>query len=327
MASTTVIEVRDVSKSFDRRPVLDGISFSAGRGEIFGFLGPNGAGKTTTLRILLGLIRPDSGEARVLGRDLRVDDQARAKVGVLFENNGLVERFTARENLVYYGQLYGIESPEQRASELLEYTGLADRAGDLVGTFSTGMKRKLGLARAILHRPEILFLDEPSSGLDPEGQRMVHDLIVGLSDQSMTIFLNSHNLDEVSRICSRVAILHWGRIQACDSVESLREGTTRNEIAIQVSDPGDLGKVVLLLNSLGDGTTATREGDHLVVTLPAASSAGVIRSLVNAGIGVEEVTRRRRSLEDIYLEVVRQSGEQDRPERRKTTGLWQGRRV
>ena len=302
------IEVRSVTKNFQGSPVLDGISFSVGTGEVFGFLGPNGAGKTTTLRILLGLLRPDSGEALVLGESLDTADAVRKRVGVLFENNGLIDRFTALENLLYYAELYEVQDMEKRARELLVYIGLSDRGNDLVGTFSTGMKRKLGLARAILHRPEILFLDEPSSGLDPEGQKMVHDLIVGLSGKSMTIFLNSHNLDEVSRVCSKVAILHRGTIRACDSIERLRAGPPGTGFEITLSDP-DLGdKAVAIINTLPGVTTTSQENGHITVTLTRPSGAPVLEALVKEGIGVEEAVRRKRTLGEIYLEVVREAG-------------------
>ncbi|MCX6700176.1 MAG: ABC transporter ATP-binding protein [Methanomicrobiales archaeon] len=308
MSDSNSIEVRSVTKNFQGSRVLDGISFSVGKGEVFGFLGPNGAGKTTTLRILLGLLRPDSGEALVLGDSLDTADAVRKRVGVLFENNGLIDRFTARENLLYYGELYEVPDLGKRASELLEYVGLSDRGDDLVGIFSTGMKRKLGLARAILHKPEILFLDEPSSGLDPEGQKMVHDLIVGLSGQSMTIFLNSHNLDEVSRVCSKVAILHRGTIRAYDSIERLRAGSSGTDLEITLSDPALGDRAVAIITGTPGVTTTSQEHGHIKVTLSGTSGSPVLEALIKEGFGVEEAVRRKRTLEEIYLGVVREVG-------------------
>ncbi len=308
MSDTNSIEVRSVTKNFQGSRVLDGISFSVGKGEVFGFLGPNGAGKTTTLRILLGLLRPDSGEALVLGESLGTADAVRKRVGVLFENNGLIDRFTARENLLYYAELYDVPDPEKRAGELLEYVGLSDRADNLVGIFSTGMKRKLGLARAILHKPEILFLDEPSSGLDPEGQKMVHDLIVGLSGQAMTIFLNSHNLDEVSRVCSKVAILHRGTIRAYDSIERLSAGPSGTGLEITLTDPGLGDRAIAIIDTLPGVTMTSQEHGQIMVTLTGSSGSPVLAALVTGGIGVEEAVRRKRTLEEIYLEVVREAG-------------------
>ncbi len=309
MDNSVVIDVRNVTKTFDGSLILDRISFSVKKGEVFGFLGPNGAGKTTTLRILLGLMRPDSGEALVLGSSLDTADEARSRVGVLFENNGLVERFSARENLQFYAELYDIENPEKRVDELLAFTGLLDRGEDLVGTFSTGMKRKLGLARAILHKPEILFLDEPSSGLDPEGQKMVHDLILDLSGKrSMTIFLNSHNLEEVSRVCSKVAILHRGAIRAYDTVDHLRTGPEGTEIEITLADPVETTKAIRVLSGMeGAGTIRHTDDLHVTVFLSGDSGFPVIRALVTGDVVVEEIQKRKRSLEEIYLDTVRQA--------------------
>jgi ABC-2 type transport system ATP-binding protein len=306
--NTNSIEVRSVTKTFQGSRVLDGISFSVGKGEVFGFLGPNGAGKTTTLRILLGLLRPDSGEALVLGESLDTADATRRRVGVLFENNGLIDRFTARENLMYYAELYEVPDPDKRVVELLGYVGLSDRADDLVGVFSTGMKRKLGLARAILHKPDILFLDEPSSGLDPEGQKMVHDLILGLSGQAMTIFLNSHNLDEVSRVCSKVAILHRGTIRAYDSIERLRAGPSGTELEITLSDPEQGGQAIALINTLPGVASTSQERGRIVVSLSGPGGSPVIEALVRGGVGIEEAVKRKRTLEEIYLDVVREAG-------------------
>jgi ABC-2 type transport system ATP-binding protein len=309
MDSPVVIDVRSVTKLFNGSRVLDGISFSVAKGEVFGFLGPNGAGKTTTLRILLGLMRPDSGEALVLGHSLDTADNVRSRVGVLFENNGLVERFSARENLRFYADLYDIEDPGKKTEELLGFTGLSDRGDDLVGTFSTGMKRKLGLARAILHDPGILFLDEPSSGLDPEGQRMVHDLILDLSRRrSMTIFLNSHNLEEVSRVCSKVAILHRGTIRAYDTVDHLRTGPRGAELEITLSNAAETAKSLAVLSGI-EGTGMVRQLDdlHVTVSLPGDSGFPVLRELVAKEVVVEEIMKKKRSLEDIYLDTVRQA--------------------
>ena len=314
MCDSNSIEVRSVTKNFQGSRVLDGISFSVGKGEVFGFLGPNGAGKTTTLRILLGLLRPDSGEALVLGESLDTADAARKRVGVLFENNGLIDRFTARENLMYYADLYDVSDMRNRTSELLEYVGLSDRGDDLVGIFSTGMKRKLGLARAILHAPEILFLDEPSSGLDPEGQKMVHDLIVGLSGQSMTIFLNSHNLDEVSRVCSKVAILHRGTIRAYDSIERLRACPSDSGLEITLSDPALGDGALAIINTLPGVKSTSQEHGHINVALSGPGGSQVLEALIKGGFGVEEAVRRKRTLEEIYLDVVREvGGMQDDP--------------
>ena len=300
------VEVRGLSRSFDDRDILRDVSFTVGHGEIFGYLGPNGAGKTTTIRILLGLLAPGAGNVRVLGRDLAADDDARARVGVLFENNGLSDRMSAADNLAYYAGLYGVEDPAARIDELLALVGLADRRDDPGGTFSTGMKRKLGIARAILHRPEVVFLDEPSSGLDPGAQRMVRDLIVELSRrEEMTVFLNSHHLDEVQRICSTVAILAEGRIRAFDSVENLTAASGRPTVTVALAGAGARARACETVGSLPFVAGCDADDDALRCTLAdPAAIPDLVAALVGAGFRIEEVRRSSRSLEEIYLEHV-----------------------
>lgn len=305
------IRAENLSKSFDGRGVLDNVSFSVEKGEIFGYLGPNGAGKTTTINLLLGLLTPDGGTATVNGAELGLDDEARRRIGVLFENNGFSERQSAYENLRYYGDLYGIEDPEGRIDELLGMIGMTDRAYDPVGTFSTGMKRKLGIARAILHKPEVLFLDEPSSGLDPDAQRMVRDLILSLSASGgMTVFINSHHLDEVQRICTRVAILAGGRIQAEDSVARLTASGNESSIWIAFEGGEVSDHMLMAVHTLPMVERAKREGEGIICTLAEqGSAADLISALVAAGFRIEEAKKRSANLEEIYLRYVH-SGEE-----------------
>ncbi len=213
-----MIEVQNLTKTFNGKTVLNGISFEVKEGEIFGYLGPNGAGKTTTMRIILGLLKPTSGNVLVQDQNLGENEELRNKVGVLLENDGLYDGLSAYENLDYYAQLYGISdgvARKRRIGELLDFVALSDRRAEKVGTYSKGMKRKLGLVRSMVHNPDILFFDEPSSGLDPEAQRMVRDLILRLStEEKRTVFLNSHDLDEVQRVCTKIAILQDGEIKA-----------------------------------------------------------------------------------------------------------------
>ena len=193
-----MIEVQHLAKKFNGTPVLRGVDFQVKEGEIFGYLGPNGAGKTTTLRVILGLLKPTSGKASVFGKDLGDNDDLRRRVGVLLENDGLYERLSAYENLNYYAQLYSVPDMEEKIRNLLKFVGLSDRQNDKVGTFSKGMKRRLALARSIIHDPDVLFYDEPSAGLDPEAQKMVRDLILRLSgEKGRTIFVNSHDLERL----------------------------------------------------------------------------------------------------------------------------------
>jgi ABC-2 type transport system ATP-binding protein len=232
----------------------------------------------------------------------------RKRVGVLMENNGLYDRLTARENLEYYARLYEVSNPGDRTAELLDFVGLTDRGDDLVGNFSTGMKRKLGIARTILHEPEIVFFDEPTSGLDPEAQHMVRELILRLSHAgSMTVFLNSHNLDEVQRICSRVAILYQGRIRALDSIQHLTSAGKKTVFSVTLSDSGQAGNAERILSLLGGIEELTRNDNILGMVLATTTAHEVVAALVKNGIMVEEARIQKRSLEEIYLDVMRQA--------------------
>ncbi len=216
------IIARGLQKSFGENKVLEDVSFRIGTGDIFGFFGRNGSGKTTTLRLLLGLLKPDKGEALIFGKDFGVDPDTRRRVGVLLEENGMSDNRTAIQGMRYYAQLYGV--PVRRASEVLGRVGLSGKEDTLVGKYSTGMKKKLGLARALLHEPELLMLDEPTSGLDPEAQLDFRELVQDLSRKHrMTVFLNTHNLDEAEKICTRIAILGDGKIKADGTLASIRK--------------------------------------------------------------------------------------------------------
>jgi len=303
------IEVTDLTKAFDGKTVLGGISFRVREGEVFGFLGPNGAGKTTTMRILLGLLKPTSGMALVEGEDPGARDDIRGRIGVLLENNGLYARLNAYENLDYYARIYRVPDRESRIQELLSFAGLQDTAQMPVGNFSTGMKRKLALARAIIHDPAILFLDEPTTGLDPEAQAMVRDLIIDLSrEQKRTVFLNSHNLDEVSRICTNVAILHEGTIRAYDSVERLRGSPDAPVYAITATTPEMAERACEILRGYPGILSCSRDGAGVTVSLALSDVPGMLREVIGGGVDVVEVTRMRRSLEEVYLDVVHRAG-------------------
>jgi ABC-2 type transport system ATP-binding protein len=300
----TIIDLRGVHKCFDDHHVLADVSFEVKRGEVFGLLGPNGAGKTTTMRIILGLLQPTDGEARVWERDLGNEPRLRQRVGVLLENDGLYRDLSVWDNLRYYAQLYGMPSFEERAAELLEFVELSDRQRDKVGHLSAGMRRKVGLARALLHDPELLLLDEPTSSLDPEAQSRLREYLLQLSrGRALTIFLNSHNLSEVQRICDSIAVLQRGTIRAFDTVENLRTGggtwirleTSRGVVRERV-------EAVLEHSACVRQYEITTERVH--VNLHNSTVAPLVRELVEAGIELEEVVRERRSLEDVYLSLV-----------------------
>jgi ABC-2 type transport system ATP-binding protein len=242
------IQAVELSRAFNGRRAVRGVSFSVEEGEVFGLLGPNGAGKTTTIRMLTGQLRPTSGEARVVGCDVVRDRQAlKARIGVVFEYQNLYERMTGLENLAFAARLFGCNGA--RVREMLEKVGLADRAKDLIRSYSNGMKQRLLIARALLHRPKVLFLDEPTKGLDPTASRQIRDLVRELAAQGVTILLTTHYMEEADQLCRRLAFLNEGRIVALDNPRNLkvvhgerkarvlfRDGSTR---VLRLGDPAD----------------------------------------------------------------------------------------
>ena len=302
-----MIEVKNLTKKFNGKRVLNDVSFEVGKGEVFGYLGPNGAGKTTTMRIFLGLLKPTSGKALAMGRNLDNDEEVRGRVGVVLENDGLYERLSAYANLDYYAQLYDVSSRKDKIKELLQFVGLYERKDDKVGEFSRGMRRKLALVRSIIHEPDILFFDEPSAGLDPEAQKMVRDLILELSkEKGRTIFLNSHDLDEVQRICTRIAILQNGKIKACDTVENLRKRFSKPIVMVSTVNERDTQRALDIINSLDFVSDCKRENKRITVTLKEKSSSSLLNVLMEEGIEVEEIKKVEKSLEDVYLDIMHQ---------------------
>jgi ABC-2 type transport system ATP-binding protein len=234
------IEVSNLTRDYDGLRAVDGISFSVEQGEIFGSLGPNGAGKTTTIRMLTGQLRPTSGTAKVSGYDIVTErQQLKPRIGVVFDNQNLYERMSARENLVFFGRLYRIK--KSRVQEVLAQVGLTERAGDKVQKYSNGMKQRLLIARALLHQPEVLFLDEPTRGLDPHIARDIRSIVANLSKGGMTVFLTTHYMEEADKLSQRVAFLDQGRIVALDTPARLKaeygkdDKATLEDIFIQLT--------------------------------------------------------------------------------------------
>ena len=239
-----MIEAHDLRRAFKHKEAVAGISFTGRRGEIFGLLGPNGAGKTTTIRILTGQIDPSGGSAMVAGCDV-VKDRARLKerIGVVFEEQNLYERLSARNNLAFSCWLYGL--PESRADEVLDLVQLRDRAKDHVSTFSNGMRQRLMIARALLHRPPMLFLDEPSRGLDPISARDIRLAIKQLSEEGITILLTTHLMDEADQLCQQVAFIVNGKIVANDTPRNLKLTHGERVLTVTLTEHGQNGHSAL----------------------------------------------------------------------------------
>jgi len=228
--TTKAIEVKNLTRDYNGQRAVDGLNFTIEPGEIFGFLGPNGAGKTTTIKMLTGQLRPTSGEARVMGWDVVEErEQLMPQIGVVFDSQNIYERMSARDNLLFYARLFRIENA--RVEEVLAQVGLTNRAREKVKTFSNGMKQRVVIARALLHKPKVLFLDEPTRGLDPNAARGIREIVVELANQGMTVFLTTHYMEEADKLSDRVAILDQGRIVALDTPEKLKVGYGKGQIS------------------------------------------------------------------------------------------------
>ncbi|PIP49263.1 MAG: ABC transporter ATP-binding protein [Chloroflexi bacterium CG07_land_8_20_14_0_80_45_17] len=306
------ITLDNVTKILAGRQILKNISFAVEQGDIFGYLGPNGAGKTTTIRVILGLFPPNSGKAFILGKNVGCDD-AREKVGFVLEADGLYDNMTAYENLGYYCQIYGMPSAlkSKRIDEMLELVELSDRAGDNVSSYSKGMRQKLALARSMVHEPDLLIFDEPTAGVDPTGQIEVRQIILNLAQRGKTIFLSSHNLDEVQRICNRIALIDQGEIKLYGELEKLRRDMGRREVIIETGittteEARLLDGLVAELEALPYVTSCCKEAQKLRLQLDGRGDVSeIVAMLSQKSIGVEEVRKGEISLEEIYAKVTK----------------------
>jgi len=308
------IEVQELTRRFGSLTAVDHLSFEVREGEVFGLLGPNGAGKTTTVRMLACLISPSEGSAKVGGYDVVKEPlKVREVVGILTENPSLYERLTAYENMDFFAEAYGLTSAQEkrnRIRELLEFFGLWERRNDKVGTFSRGMKQKLAIARALVHKPPILFLDEPTAGLDPESSKGIRDLMERLSQhEKHTILLCTHRLEDAERLCSRVMIINRGKSIIVGTPEELRDkigGQPVLQVMLKKMNQGIIKAVRGLkqVKEVNVDNSATR----LVITVDDVKSATpeVVRSIVYADGMVLSVNVLRPSLEEAYLKLVKE---------------------
>ncbi len=298
----TVIETRGLTKYYGRVRAVDGLDLSVPRGSLFGFLGPNGAGKSTTIRMLTGLIRPTSGEARVLGAPLAQRLSVGRRVGALVEAPAFYPHLTGWQNLRLLSSLSG-GVPRRSLERALRTVGLTEAAHRRVNTYSHGMRQRLGIAQALVPRPELLILDEPASGLDPEGLAEVRELMRRLREDEITIFLSSHLLHEVEALCTHVAVISRGRIVAEGEVGGVLEGA-RPGVRIVVEDVERALEV--LCEKAGVEATAIDERT-IEARNDVFDAADINEMLVRAGVRVQELTPMRRSLESFYMQIIRES--------------------
>ncbi|HEY8730876.1 MAG TPA: ABC transporter ATP-binding protein [Candidatus Limnocylindria bacterium] len=302
-----VLRTERLTKRFERLTAVEDLDLEVLEGEVFGFLGPNGAGKTTTLRLLCALIAPTSGTAEVAGFRLGShDEQIRASVGILTEQPGLYERQSAEDNLLFFATLFGLGPAVARAQteRYLRLMGLWDRRSDAVATFSRGMKQKMAIARAAIHEPRIIFLDEPTTGLDPDAARTVREFISQIRGEGRTVFLCTHNLDEADRLCDRIAFFRRSIIRI-DTPAHLRAELYGHATEFRILPsprPEDLARV----RGIEGVTDAQLENGSIVVSSadPLLVNPRVVRALIGAGAEVAYVSDRKVSLEDVYLKVV-----------------------
>jgi ABC-2 type transport system ATP-binding protein len=304
--TSPVLEVIGVRKRYGKTTALDGVSLSVGAGELFGLLGPNGAGKTTLISILCGLTAADAGEVRLFGKPFaRGDRDLRRLVGIGTQDLSIYPDLTPRENLRFFGKLYrmGGADLEKRVDELLAAVGLTDRANDRAGTFSGGMKRRLNLAAAVVHGPQLLFLDEPTTGVDPQSRNHIFEQVKALNAAGVTVVYTSHYMEEVEKLCQRIAVLDGGRVRACDTLPNLLQMLASSiHVAVASAPAGFADRLaavpgVKVLEPVPDGF-------KLVVDDTARVLAKVAAACADAGAELTAVSTREPTLERVFLHLT-----------------------
>lgn len=301
------IRTDNLVRCFGAIHAIDGVSLDVPKGILFGFLGPNGSGKTTTIRLLLGLLEPTGGRAQVLGFDTRTQArEIRDRTGALLEHHGLYERLSAEDNLEFYGRIWRMSSTDRKARtrELLTHMGLWERRNEKVGTLSRGMKQKLAMARAIFHHPPLIFLDEPTAGLDPMAAATLRDDLEALvAGEGTTVFLTTHNLAEAEKLCARVAVIRQGKLIAVGHPDELRAQVGGPQVEIIGHELGE--NVAALLRARPEVAAARLQNGHLIVDLKGdADVAPLVTALVGAGAQIEEVRKGKASLEEAFLALM-----------------------
>lgn len=295
----TVLELKNVSKSFGKRKIIDNISLKVNSGEIFGFLGPNGSGKTTTIKMILRLIDSDEGEIKVNGFDNRKQfEQAMECIGAIVENPDMYKYMSGIDNLKLHARIRNID--EKRINEVLEMVGLKDRAKDKVGKYSLGMKQRLGLALTLLHNPKVLILDEPTNGLDPAGIKQLRDILKKIShEENVAVFVSSHILTEMQQMCDRVAVLDNGKIVKIEQITNSKEEKIET-IELRIKDKT---KAIKILKEKFE-VDAKEEKDSLLVTIQTEKVPEVVRELAIEDVRIKAVIPREHNLEEIFFDAT-----------------------
>ncbi len=304
-----MIETENLTRKFGDLTAVDDLTLRVDDGEVFGFLGPNGAGKTTTVRMLTCLISKTSGTAKIGEYDIgKSSDQPKIRrvIGLVPDNVGLYEELTAYKNLDFYGRYYKVEEPKrsERIEYFLKLLGLWDKKDLAAGTFSKGMKQKLAIARALIHDPQVLFMDEPTANLDPEASKTVRDFILDLKKEKKTIFLNTHNLDEAQRICDRIAILNT-KLMALGTPADLERSASGRKIVVKLESVNNV--IISAAKMVATGGVEVGEGNKLVIGVgdPEKENPDIMSAIVTAGGRIQFVTEASSTLEDVYLKLVR----------------------
>ncbi len=303
-----LIETQNLTKKYDNTTAVDNLTLNLKQGEVFGFLGPNGAGKTTTIRMLTCLITKTSGTAKICGYDIanpKEIPKIRRAIGLLPENVGLYEDLSAYKNLDFYGKIYKLteQQRKERIERYLKMLGLWEKKDRPTGSFSKGMKQKLAIARALIHDPEVLFLDEPTANLDPEASKTVREFILELKAEKHTIFLNTHLLDEAERMCDKIGILKT-KLLAIDTPERLRQSASGTKTVIGLEAVND--SIVAAVKRSGSWKTEVAE-NKLVISVgsPEKDNPEIVAAIGKAGGRIQSISQTEVSLEDIYLKLVR----------------------
>lgn len=297
--TNTVLKIKNVSKYFGKRKVIDNLNFEVKQGEIFGFLGPNGAGKTTTIRMILGLMKFDSGEIEINGYDTRKEfEKAMECIGAIVENPDLYKYMSGLENLKLHARIRNISI--QRVKEVLELVELKDRANDMVGKYSLGMKQRLGLALILLHKPKVLILDEPTNGLDPAGIKLLRDILKEIAHkEGVAVFVSSHILAEMQQMCDKIAVINNGKIVRIKDMSNI-ENSSRETVEIKVKN---MEKAVDILQEKFQ-IESSLEKESIFITVSADKISNIIKELANADVEIKSVIPKENSIEEIFFDAT-----------------------